>query len=229
MSNNFSDIEMVEPNIIPEGSADSVILGEQWKNQRRKYYMYEGNRPQGMLWSRNPGNVGRSGSDAGWQYPWGLEGKDFIITSDHNRGPFQIDSQRIENRARMINGNMRSYYVDDKFALSTSWTLLPSRAYNRKVYLNSFGPTETEGLVEYTADNGAGGVDMLEWYKDTTGPFWVFLSYDNFAQYRNNQYALNHMEQYSDRKLMYFSSFNYSVVRRGIYDMWDISVSLEEA
>ena len=70
---------------------------------------------------------------------------------------------------------------------------------------------------------------MLDWYYNTIGPMWVFLAYDRFDNTAGstNQFGLN--GNYLDRKKMFFSAFNYSVEKRGLYDMWNISVSLEEA
>ena len=71
----------------------------------------------------------QSGAMTGVVEPRGTEGVDFIVTSDHNRSPLALDMQRIESRARMVSGNMRSYYTADKSNLSVSWSLLPSRAF----------------------------------------------------------------------------------------------------
>ena len=82
---------------------------------------------------------------------------------------------------------------------------------------------------EFTADGGAGGADLLQWYRNTHGPFWVYLSYDNYPNFEGNTDVWNQFNKYSDRYMMYFTSFNYSVEKRGLYDMWNVSVSLEEA
>jgi len=199
-------------------------------------------KPQAMIWSRNPGEVVKGTGQVGLVSPTGREGYEFIVVSDHNRSPISMDMQRIENRTRMVSGNMRSYYTDDKATINTSWNLLPSRAYQVAAELdeNALPMKETspysqapynavEPNSEYTADGGAGGVDMLDWYYNTIGPMWVFLAYDRFDKTvgADNQFEMN--GNYLDRKKMFFSSFNYSVEKRGLYDMWNISVSLEEA
>ena len=325
-------------------------------------------RPQLMVWSHNEGVFGNSGSTQGNTYPWGIEGQDFIITSDHNRSALSVDQLRIENRMRMVGGNMRSYYTGQKVTLNCSWNLLPSRAYQRSVMVgekttpysqwpygqpreeigqkefstppvtvtitnltrdqvffrittsedaiqnvkitrtadatdlfvcgdmggsscnlvsggveytydrqktilgsysetqvsfnfnvgvgNLFGSTAHDVSVfvdfddadkaylntmptsEFTADGGAGGADLLTWYRETHGPFWVFLSYDNWPNFSDETadgeqntelWDQWKMYKYSDRYMMYFTSFNYSVEKRGLYDMWNVSVSLEEA
>jgi hypothetical protein len=242
----------------------------------------------------------------------------FIILSDHNRSALDFSNERIEQRERMINGRMRSYYIDDKLSISTSWDNLPSRAfkkkpnwesdfrqayvldasgdaeenemiyelafvtenpfvigdvvdisgiistgYNRKnatitdirvdgavhqiVIAGSYNASyESGGLItiagvgssensndfelQYTVDGGAGGLDLLQWYENHPGSFWVFLAYDKFTNYGRDDVAdYKHLDQYNEVIEMYISDFSYTVEKRGgIYDLWSVSVSLEE-
>lgn len=200
-------------------------------------------KPQAMIWSRTPGVVEKSGENTGRVSPTGEEGTNFIVISDHNRSPISMDQQRLESRTRMVSGNMRSYYTDDKVMLSTSWNMLPSRAYQTEMVLGPDGkpePTEETSPFSqapynanppnsgFTADGGAGGTDMLQWYYDTIGPMWVFLAYDRFDNTEGpNQFGM--YCNYVERMKMFFSSFNYSVEKRGISDFWNVSVTLEEA
>jgi hypothetical protein len=69
----------------------------------------------------------------------------FLILSDHNRDALNFGIQRIENRQRMVNGRMRSYWVADKRTLSVSWNMLPSRSYALKPNFNS--PIAISGAV----------------------------------------------------------------------------------
>jgi hypothetical protein len=80
---------------------------------------------------------------------------------------------------------------------------------------------------QYTVDGGAGGADILEWYDDHTGPFYVYLSYDKPQNFAGDYDRLN---EYSEVIEMYISDFSYTVVRRGgtNHDFWDISITLEE-
>jgi hypothetical protein len=155
----------------------------------------------------------------------------FLILSDHNRAEINISPQRIEQRQRMINGSMRSYHIADKINISTSWNLLPSRSFELDPEFNqTTGKSIYDSLPtdQYTADNGAGGVEMLEWYENHKGPFWVYLSYDKYTNFSSNKRL--QLGTYSQIVQMYISSFDYSIVKRGRanYDMWNISVSLEE-
>jgi hypothetical protein len=192
-------------------------------------------RPQAILFSENAGTL-----QNGLYIPQGNEFEDFIILSDHNRQTISISNQRIETRNRMVNGTMRSYYTADKINLSTSWTRLPSRAYG-SVPVYEDGELEQANVFdgdgqylgknpeEYTADGGAGGADLLEWYETHYGPFWVFLSYDKDGS--------GNLNRYTQVIQMYFSGFDYDVEKRGQawsngvssgFDMWNINMSLEQ-
>lgn len=198
-------------------------------------------RPQAMLWSENPGIL-----VDGKLIPDGLEiGADpdlaisesslnqFLILSDDNRNPLDFSPIRIEKRERMINGRMRSYHIADKLTLSTSWTMLPSRGYAAYPDFNLNGRSESmykNGGLEYTSDGGAGGIDILDWYDNHKGSFWVFLSYDKRSNFGTDTESYNHLAEYSQVMEMFIADFNYSVQKRGgtNHDFWNISITLEE-
>ena len=100
-----------------------------YMSNRQKYA-----RPQGMLFSNNPGIF-----DNGKIIPDGTEFEDFIILSDDNRGPISFSVERIETRKRMVTGRQRSYHIADKVKISTSWKMLPSRAYSSDPNFNNSG------------------------------------------------------------------------------------------
>ena len=200
----------------------------------RRSYLSGATRPQALLFSNNSGTL-----DSGSYVPTGTEGTDFIILTDGNRSEISMSQQRIETRQRMVNGNMRSYWTADKLNLSTSWNRIPSRAFSEDVDFN-----QTTGQVSddpstysmYTVDGGAGGVDLLSWYEDHSGPFYVFLGYDKFDI--NGTKNFNKMSVYNQVLKMYISSFDYSIEKRGGtwssggtatgFDFWNINISLEE-
>lgn len=218
---------------------------------RKKY-----SRPQAMLWADNPGRLDNgfyipNGLEIGQE----SSTNDFIILSDDNRAEINFSPTRIERRERMINGRMRSYHIADKLNISTSWNMLPSRSFSTLPLFDSNGrPT---GLVssidhdnnnatpdkivgpagspyykdqQYTTDGGAGGVELLDWYNNHSGSFWVYLSYDNYKSFGDDAAAYNNLPKYSQIIEVFFADFQYSVVKRGNsnYDFWNISVSLEE-
>lgn len=197
-------------------------------------------RPQALLFSNDAGTL-----DNGIFVPQGsVEGQDFIILSDHGRGEINLTQNRIENRLRTINATMRSYHTADKLNLSCSWSNIPSRSFSNAVTFDSDGkpvydlvdqeyyenglPKSGTVTTEYTVDGGAGGVEMIEWYENHPGPFYVYLSYDKYTNFNTDKY--NHLNQYSQVLHMYFASFDYNVIKRGAtnYDMWNISLTLEE-
>jgi hypothetical protein len=217
-------------------------------------------RPQAMVWADAMPRLDANG----FLLPAGYEigsantsGEEFfIIISDHNRSEINISNERIEQRQRMANGTMRSFFIADKLTITTSWTMLPSRGFalvpqfDQSIGkpLSQTSPTTPYILTpddkdkpdpftyfahkskQYTVDGGAGGGEMLDWYESHTGPFYVLLSYDKYNNFGEGNQARNKLAQYSDSRQMYISEFNYSVVKRGgnNFDMWDVSVTLEE-
>lgn len=210
----------------------------QYLTGRKRYQ-----RPQAVLWSENSGTL-----TDGLYIPNGYEiGADttgvtdlsllnqFLILSDDNRGEISMTPQRIEQRQRTINGRMRSYHIADKMQYTWSWTMLPSRAYFQVANFDSEGISPYKDQTgEFTSDGGAGGVAILDWYQSHTGPFWMYLAYDKYSNFKTNgqidNASFGHLAQYNEIVQVYFSDFNYSVVKRGgnNYDFWNISVTLEE-
>lgn len=218
---------------------------------RRKYQ-----RPQAMLWSENSGTLVLSPTQTDPNYklyvPNGLEvGQDpgsetnpkafdqFLILSDDNRQPIEMRYDRIEKRERMINGRMRSYHIADKLVISTGWDMLPSRSHAFRPNFNSVtGKSEYHGMsgspsaadMQYTTDGGAGGAEILRWYEEHKGSFWVFLAYDKHTVFGDNDEAYAHLPQYNQLVEMFISDFSYTIEKRGgmTHDLWNISVTLEE-
>jgi hypothetical protein len=197
-------------------------------------------RPQAILWSDNPGTLSEglyvpNGYEIGSDVPVDTDPDlvdQFLILSDHNRSSIDIASERIEQRQRTINGRMRSYYIADKLRFNWSWDLLPSRAFYQNADFNQetgISPYQSN-TEEFTADGGAGGVEILDWYQNHKGPFWMYLAYDKYSNFGNDDFAFTHLGQYNQIVEVYFSDFNYSVVKRGgnNFDLWNISVTLEE-
>ena len=163
-------------------------------------------------------------------------GEDFIILSDHNRAPIDVSSQRIGQRQRMINGRMRAYHIADKKVFTVSWDMLPSRSYalDPEFYTSGeqIGSSPYSGArEEYTADGGAGGIELRAWYDAHPDSFYVLLSYDNyneFSTYDGDEY--DRLGEYSEVREVFFSDFSYSVQKRGTnnHDFWSVSLSLEE-
>jgi hypothetical protein len=204
---------------------------------RRRYQ-----RPQAMLWSNNAGTLSNGlyvpiGYEVGANAPADAatsELDQFLIISDHNRQPIEFKPIRIEKRERTINGRMRSYHIADKMTIATSWDNLPSRAYpNIADFGITTGISPYKGQSpsqEFTVDGGAGGAELLDWYENHKGPFWIFLSYDKYKNFAEDENQFNHLNQYSQIMEVYISDFSYSVQKRGgtNMDLWNVSVTLEE-
>lgn len=200
-------------------------------------------RPEAVLWSNNSGTLTNglyvpNGYEVGAAVPGGTDEDlidQFLILSDNNRSEISFDKERIEKRQRTINGRMRSYHIADKLKISMSWNMLPSRAYSEVANFNSSGASPLKNTTgEYTSDGGAGGVAILDWYNSHPGPFWMYLAYDKYSNFKTNgeidNNSFDHLSQYNEIIQVYFADFNYSVVKRGgsTYDFWNISVTLEE-
>lgn len=227
-------------------SSNSYILG------RKKY-----SRPQGLIFANNPGYI-----DNGSRVPEGTEFEDFIILSDDNRDVITITPTRIEKRERTVNARMRAYHIADKLAIATSWTGLPSRAFDREPEFSTFGsnigkvtnlvtsveledvtrPVRSSGSPyfkdqQYTSDAGAGGAEILDWYNNNQGSFWVYLAYDNYKNFEDDiegneiiKTKYQKLANYAEVVEVYFAAFDYSIESRGgsTFDYWNINLSLEE-
>jgi hypothetical protein len=194
------------------------MVSSAYLNARKKWV-----RPQAIIFSSNSGGI----LDGVPQIS-GTEREDFIILSDHNRSDISFSTNRLENRKRMVNGHMRSYHIADKMSVSFSYNMLPSRSYNGDPEFNASGIATVPGLSEYTADGGAGGAELLDWYSSNPRSFYMFLSYDKPQNFSVGVYES--LNKYSDVLEVFVSDFSYNVVKRGgtNHDLWDISISLEE-
>ena len=192
-------------------------------------------RPQAVIFSNNSGGFDPTN---GSPVIDGVEGEDFIILSDHNRSDISFSTNRLEDRKRMVNGHMRSYHIADKMNVSFSYNLLPSRSFGGVQSFTASGKY-VNNLIEYTVDGGAGGAELLAWYENNPGSFYMFLSYDKPQNFNYGEY--DKLDRYSDVMEVFVSDFSYNVVKRGNVtdysgpepivkdrDLWDISISLEE-
>jgi len=209
---------------------------QEYLDGRKKYA-----RPQAMMWSTQPPQI-----LDGKYVPYGLEVNDsvdsvsdeslkdqFLILSDDNRESLGFSVERIESRKRMVNGQMRSYHIADKLSINTSWSMLPSRGFATYPNFNLTTGQPNPALTQQqmvTSDGGAGGVDMLTWYENHKGSFWVYLSYDKYTEFERDGNRYLRLAEYPQAIEMFISSFSYDVVKRGghNHDLWNISLSLEE-
>lgn len=183
-------------------------------------------RPQAIAWADS-----YELTNDNYFIPSGTEWENFIILSDHNRGEISINSERIENRERMISGHMRSYHVADKNTFSWDWEMLPSRTYSETPNYTSAGILTGSASVQiFTVDGGAGGVELINWHKNHTGSFYMLLAYDRYDNFPSGSIQYTHLSQYNVIHEVFFTDFSHEIVKRaGLnFDFWNISVSLEE-
>lgn len=209
----------------------------QYLQGRKKY-----GRPQAIMLSNNPGRVTMDDNGVPYYYPVGYEvgqdtsgtnqlrENDFLILSDHNRQPINVDIERLEKRERTINGRMRSYHIADKRKFSLSWDNIPSRAFSQKPMFDADGKV-ANGVISHTVDGGAGGAEMLEWYKKTVGSMWAYIAYDNRPLFGTDVDAYNSMQRYQEVVEVFISDFSFTISQRSAnnFDLWNVSMSLEEA
>jgi len=202
---------------------------------RQKY-----GRPQGMMWTESEDTYNAL------TVPATVTGQSTIlILSDHNRSPIDVSKIRIEARDRMINGRMRSYHIADKMSISVSWEMLPSRSFaGDPLFSSSTGLSQNPFIdrvtnpknpantaeFQYTIDGGAGGVEILDWYENHTGPFWVYLAYDKYNNFEEEDNPYEYLDVYNEGVEMYIADFSYSIQKRGTnnFDYYNVSVTLEE-
>ena len=209
----------------------------QYLQGRKKY-----GRPQAIMLSNNPGRLTMDESGVPYFYPIGYEvgqdtsdtsevrQNDFLILSDHNRQPIDVSIERLEKRERTINGRMRSYHIADKRKFSLSWDNIPSRAFSENPMFDANGKA-AEGVVFHTVDGGAGGAEMLEWYKNSVGSMWAYIAYDNRPLFGTTDAAYNSLQRYQEVVEVFIADFSFNISKRSHtnYDLWNVSMSLEEA
>jgi hypothetical protein len=206
-----------------------------WFKDRWEFVNGAFGRPNLITFSNNPGRYYVDGAESLW-LPDGVEGQDFIITSDHNRSPSPFQTTRIGSNKRMINGRMRSYHIADKLAVDVSWDDLPSRAYSELGGYEAW-KADPENITKFTVDGGAGGVELLKWWQEHYGSFWVFFSFDGVPVEIPSNIVFN---GYSRVYEMTIIDFDYEISKRsqgvpassgGFYhlDFWNVSLRLEES
>jgi hypothetical protein len=142
-----------------------------------------------------------------------INGQKFYYLTDDSRSEVRVTIERIEYKKRMINGRMRAYHVADKKSFGINWTDLPTSKTIISEYKTSSGRA-----------NIAAAKELLEWYEDHTGSFYLSLVYDN-TQSASAVPLKYRMETYN----VFFDDFSYVIKNRGpTHDMWDVSINLVE-
>ena len=143
-----------------------------------------------------------------------IEAKDLLATpagttkiwnkvSEHNRSPVELGVERIEKVVRTSNGTLRKNHVADKKQFSMSWEMLPS-------------------YRTLTVDGGWGAEDLRQFYLSDDGKK-TFNIRINLAKTGSDQ-STSGYESYT----VSLSSFNCTLVKRGLQQHWNVSLSMDE-
>jgi hypothetical protein len=118
----------------------------------------------------------------------GLSFKEGLVVSkvtDHNRSELSVSPDRIENKKRMADGTLRTFFVAQKRTFKTSWEELP-RDDNQ------------------TADGFMGAQSMKDFYDNHRGSFEIVLTRaDNTTEtvlvmFDSFSYKLNKRSRYTE-------------------------------
>lgn len=118
--------------------------------------------------------------------------------TEHNRQPLEVTNERIEDVKRMANGTLRKYYVADKRVFNTSWEMVPSG-------------------TKYLVDNANWGGELIKefYYNAGKNAFQIKI--------RRGEGSNTH-----ETATVIFSSFNYTIVKRGVDTFYNISLEMTE-
>lgn len=119
--------------------------------------------------------------------------------TDHNRADLGIATERIEKKQRMANGRMRKYVIADKHTFTTSWDMIP-------------------GPAIATVDGFWGANEMESFFETTVGEFVLTLTFTK----------PDLTGTYTETYTVMFDSFEKTLLKRGKYDFYNVSVTLEE-
>ena len=142
---------------------------------------------------------------------WSTNGTTWNKISDHIRAPLEVSVERIEHKARMVDGTQRRYTVAKKRTFSASWTMLPSK--RNSVYGGKTALT--------TVDGGWAGEDIETFHNNTDGAFFLKLR-------KGTDEAKAATDGTLEIVTVMISDFSKTIEKRGVVDLWSLSVTLEE-
>ena len=137
--------------------------------------------------------------------------------TDHGRASLSESTERFGIDRRMADGTLRRQFVGIKRKWSVSWDNLPS--------------TNSASNGFKTADGGMAGEDIEQFYFETPGKFRMVLrrgSAINLATPNPAESALPYEDDNFYIVNVMLTDFNKEVRKRGVVDLWNVSVTLEE-
>lgn len=153
-----------------------------------------------------------------------LPSRSFAASPDfNNSGESLLDPILASDKQEAVDEVNAQTYVERKAAIDN--LILPSSSGIRVL---EDGEYVTRPKKFFTTDGGAGGVELLDWYNQNTGSFWVYLAYDAYKNFNTDPYS--RMAQYNQVIEVFFDDFSYTVEKRGssTHDYWNIDIDLEE-
>jgi len=138
-------------------------------------------------------------------------GTTWNMITDHNRQPLAISVERLETKNRMADGTMRRYTVAKKRTFSVSWSDLPAK--RNSVYSGKTAVT--------TVDGGWAGEDIESFHNTTDGAFLIKLRKGVDEAKAANDGTLEVVN-------VMISDFSKEISKRGVVDLWNLDISLEE-
>lgn len=137
--------------------------------------------------------------------------------TDHGRQPLSESTERFGTDKRMVDGTLRRQFVSIKRKWSVNWENIPS--------VNS----ATNGIK--TVDGGMSGDDIENFYYANPGKFRMILRRGSAIDLTAPNPAESALP-YEDANFyivnVMLTDFNKEVSKRGIVDLWNVSVTLEE-
>lgn len=138
--------------------------------------------------------------------------------TDHGRSPLGESTERIGMDKRMSDGTLRRQYIGVKRQWSVSWDNLPSTN------------AVTGGFK--TADGGMAGEDIEAFYFTTPGKFRMVLRRGSAIDTATPAAASTAGAKYEDDNFygidVMLTDFSKEVRKRGMVDLWSVSVTLQE-
>ncbi len=142
---------------------------------------------------------------------WSKNGTTWNKITDHNREPMSISVERFEKSNRMVNATMRRFTVGKKRTYTVSWSMLPAKRNT------NYGGKE--GLT--TVDNGWSGEEIENFHNTTDGAFYMKL--------RKGQDEAKAIDDGTIEVVqVMITDFSKDIEKRGVNDLWSLSITLEE-
>lgn len=139
---------------------------------------------------------------------WSFDGgTNWNKVTDHNRQPLNVQTERIEKSDRMANGTLRKYVVAKKRSYDFTWNLVPSKR-------------NVSGALS-TADGGIAGEEIETFFNTQDGAFLMKVRKGSDTAKAANDGTI-------ETVTVMFSDFSKEIEKRGLIDLWNITLRMEE-